>query len=173
MRIVGDMSEQLCEIRLAGRHDLHAVLSVHRLHAGDVGPVTPSSLEQSTWETMAGTPGLSIFVAELDGRAVGTASSMLMPNITYDCAPTVFIEAVVVVPAVRRRGVATALLHQLIEDARRHGCNKVQLLSHKRHAEDGAHELYTNVGFEPEAEGFRLYLQQAPAAVQQARATGR
>jgi hypothetical protein len=34
----------------------------------------------------------------------------------------------------------------------------VQLLSHKRHAVDGAHGLYLGLGFDAEAEGFRLYL---------------
>jgi GNAT superfamily N-acetyltransferase len=81
----------------------------------------------------------------------------------------VFIEAMVVKPAWRRRGIATALLRAILADAARDGCNKVQLLSHKRHAEDGAHSLYTSVGFQPEAEGFRLYLRDVPAAVRNAR----
>jgi hypothetical protein len=41
----------------------------------------------------------------------------------------------------------------------------VQLLSHKRHATDGAHELYTKLGFDAEAEGFRLYLHEVPEEV--------
>jgi hypothetical protein len=49
------------------------------------------------------------------------------------------------------------------------GCKKVQLLSHKRHSSDGAHRLYTSLGFEPDAEGFRLYLGQVPMAVKEAR----
>lgn len=40
-------------------------------------------------------------------------------------------------------------------------CFKIQLLSHKRHAHDGAHRLYRSLGLEPEAEGFRLYLGEA------------
>ncbi|MGH9259298.1 MAG: hypothetical protein ACRD08_05255 [Acidimicrobiales bacterium] len=35
---------------------------------------------------------------------------------------------------------------------------KVQLLSHKRHADDGAHAFYRSLGFASEAEGFRIYL---------------
>jgi GNAT superfamily N-acetyltransferase len=57
-----------------------------------------------------------------------------------------------------RRGLATATLQRILDDARASGCNKVQLLSHKRHASDGAHRLYANLGFDAEAEGFRLYL---------------
>ncbi len=58
---------------------------------------------------------------------------------------------------------------RVLADARAAGCNKVQLLSHKRHALDGAHRLYTGLGFEPEAEGFRLYLQEAPVIVRAAK----
>jgi hypothetical protein len=61
--------------------------------------------------------------------------------------------------------VATAIMRRVLDDARLAGCNKIQLLSHKRHATDEAHRLYTNLDFEPEAEGFRLYLQQVPPAV--------
>lgn len=104
------------------------------------------------------TEGLVVYVAEVDQRVVGTASTIAMPNVTYACAPTLFVEAVVVVPVLRRRGIATALLQRILADAKAAGCHKVQLLSHKRHADDGAHGLYAKVGFDPEAEGFRLYL---------------
>jgi hypothetical protein len=56
-------------------------------------------------------------------------------------------------------------MQRVLADARAAACNKVQLLSHKRHATDGAHRLYANLGFEAEAEGFRLYLQEVPTAV--------
>lgn len=77
----------------------------------------------------------------------------------------------VVVPSHRRKGVATQLMRRILSDAQSKGCNKVQLLSHKRHAADGAHRLYENLGFEAEAEGFRLYLEEVPKAVLAARAT--
>jgi GNAT superfamily N-acetyltransferase len=113
--------------------------------------------------------GLIVYVAEVDGEVVGTATSLMFPNITYGCAPTTIIEAVVVAHAHRRKGVATALLCRILEDSRSAGCNKVQLLSHKRHSADGAHRLYTSLGFESEAEGFRVYLGEVPEAVEAAR----
>ena len=86
-----------------------------------------------------------------------------MPNLTYKCAPTAFIEAVVVDYRYRRKRVATAVLNQVLADAGAAGCNRVQLLSHKRHADDRGHGLYRSLGFEPEAEGFRRYLLDRPA----------
>lgn len=107
---------------------------------------------------MMGQSGLTVYLAELDGRPVGTASMMSMPNLTYSCAPTAFIEGVVVLADYRRRGVATTMLNAALSDASRAGVDKVQLLAHKRHATDGAHALYAALGFEAQAEGFRLYL---------------
>ncbi|WP_159080296.1 GNAT family N-acetyltransferase [Nocardia suismassiliense] len=132
-----------------------------------------TDLQLRTWARMQRSEDLTVYLAEVDGEAVGTATQMLMLNVTYDCAPTAFIEAVVVAVEHRRKGIASAIMRRLLDDARGAGCNKVQLLSHKRHAIDGAHRLYTSLGFEPEAEGFRRYLQQVPAAVQAARTTAR
>jgi GNAT superfamily N-acetyltransferase len=64
----------------------------------------------------------------------------------------------VVAESYRRHGVGRLLLERLLADAAAAGCHKVQLLAHKRHAHDGAHDFYRALGFEAEAEGFRLYL---------------
>lgn len=153
-------------VRLAGPEDLLDVLGVHaRLDSAEVPTLNVSRIETDTWAHMLAVPGLSVYLAELEGDAVGTASAMLFPNITYDCHPTAIIEAVVVAHQYRRRGIATCLLQRLLQDMRSSGCNKVQLLSHERHSGDGAYRLYTSLGFEPEAEGFRLYLGNVPHAV--------
>jgi GNAT superfamily N-acetyltransferase len=150
------------DIHPAGPEDLAAVLSVHAAHNPEMrgtGPASPT--EQATWDRMMGTDDLTVYLAENDGKATGTATMLLMPNLTYGCAPTAFIEAVVVVPELRRRGVATRILDRVLEDAKTRGCDKIQLLSHKRHAGDGGHALYKKTGFAAEAEGFRLYLQRS------------
>jgi GNAT superfamily N-acetyltransferase len=157
-------------VRFAGPEDLLAALGVHaRRDSADSPPLRASKVELDTWTHMLAVPGLSVYLAELGGDTVGTASAMLFPNITYDCHPTAIIESVVVAHPYRRRGIATSLLMRLLEDMRSAGCNKVQLLSHKRHSGDGAHRLYTSLGFDPEAEGFRLYLGRIPDAVKEAR----
>jgi GNAT superfamily N-acetyltransferase len=157
-------------VRLAGQRDLLAVLGIHARRESDGSPPERvSEIEGETWGYMLETSGMYVYLCELNGEAVGTASAMLFPNITYDCRPTAIIEAVVVAHPYRRQGVATFLLQRILHDMRSAGCNKVQLLSHKRHASDGAHRLYSSLGFEPEAEGFRLYLARVPEAVEQAR----
>lgn len=160
-------------VRQASAEDLPAVLEVLAQNQVGVpdqaspGPQVPSRRERVSWERMAATPDLTVYLAvqhltDGEGAAhehpVGTAAMVLMPHLTYDCHPSAFIEAVVVAYAHRRRGVARSLVQQALDDARAASCRKVQLLSHKRHADDGAHELYQRLGFTAEAEGFRLYL---------------
>jgi GNAT superfamily N-acetyltransferase len=160
-----------CTVRIARSEDLVTILQVLSQQAPDgSGPDSVTSLQRETWSRMMKSGDLTVYLAEVSDRAVGTATMMTMPNLTYGCAPTAFVEAVVVIMSHRRRGVATALMQRLLSDARSAGCNKVQLLSHKRHAADGAHRLYTSLGFEPEAEGFRLYLQEVPVAVRAVKA---
>ena len=152
-------------VRVAGPADLAAVLAVHAAHERpDEPPAAPSTLEVETWERMTRTPDLSVYLAEAGDEPVGTATTIAMPNVTYACAPTLFIEAVVVVPGMRRRGIARMVLDRVLDDARAAGCDKIQVLSHKRHATDGAHALYVALGFEAEAEGFRRYLRRDDAA---------
>jgi GNAT superfamily N-acetyltransferase len=160
------------KIRTANFGDLDAVLRILALGGSDgLTPQPPSELERHTWDRMMRSSESSVYLGEIDGLAIGTAALMTMPHLTYKCAPTAFIEAVVVIPGYRRKGVATQLLQRVLSDARSAGCNKVQLLSHKRHAADGAHQMYENLGFEAEAEGFRLYLAEVPTVVLAARAT--
>jgi hypothetical protein len=112
---------QDCDVRTAGSGftvrtalpgDLLPVLGVHALRDADGRrPTGDSEIEIRTWAHMLEVPGLCVYLAEMDGDAVGTASSMIFPNITYACAPTAIIEAVVVAHSCRRQGVAMSLLH--------------------------------------------------------------
>ena len=156
-----------CTARPALVGDLTSVLDVLAQNQADSPSddvpskrqVAASNKQLVMWERVQASPDAVVFVAETaSGDAVGTACLSILPNITYDCRPTAFIEAVVVAYAHRRQGVATLLLERLLTDARAADCYKVQLLSHKRHANDGAHDVYAGLGFVPEAEGFRYYL---------------
>lgn len=112
----------------------------------------------TAWDRMMRTVDLTVYLAWHGDDAVGTTTLLVMPHITYACRPTAFIEAVYVRDEHRRHGVARAMVERSLRDAKVAGCHKVQLLTHKRHAHDGAHSFYQSLGFEAEAEGFRLYL---------------
>ena len=164
------VSDRDIVIRRATDDDLLAVLRVHaHRDRGGTTPQRATRVQTATWDVMMRRDGLTLYVAEIGGAAVGTATLLVLPNLTYDCQPSAFVEAVVVDVAYRRRGIATAIMRRILDDTAAAGCNKIQLLSHKRHAHDGAHRLYAELGFEAEAEGFRLYQRQVPVAVAAAR----
>jgi ribosomal protein S18 acetylase RimI-like enzyme len=144
-------------VRPASKDDLLGVVRVHE-RSPDLGHDRLSDRQRTTWDRMMATADLAVYVVEKEGEIVGTSCILIMPNLGYDCCPTAFIEAVVVAEHHRRRGVARMMVERMIEHARGASCRKVQLLSHKRHVADGAHDLYRSLEFEPEAEGFRLYL---------------
>jgi GNAT superfamily N-acetyltransferase len=164
------VSDRDAVIRPTTHDDLLAVLRVHaHRDPGGTAPEQATRVQTETWDLMMGRDGLMLYLAEIGGVAVGTATLLVLPNLTYDCQPSAFVEAVVVDVTYRRRGIASALIRRMLADTAAAGCNKVQLLSHKRHAHDGAHRLYIALGFEAEAEGFRLYQRQVPVAVAAAR----
>ena len=42
--------------------------------------------------------GLTVYLAEIERRTVGTATLVLMPDLTHACAATALIEGIVVIP---------------------------------------------------------------------------
>jgi GNAT superfamily N-acetyltransferase len=156
------VSEDLV-VRATEPDDLLGVLAVHaNRDPGGPAPDRATAAEQAAWDETVRRDGLTVYLALLDGEPVGTATLIVVPTLTWLCAPTAFVEAVVVDHRHRRRGIASTILTRLFDDARAAGVNKVQLLSHKRHADDGAHALYAGLDFAPEAEGFRRYLIEHP-----------
>ncbi len=123
----------------------------------DLGEDDLSERQRRMWDRVMSTSDVTVYVAEVDGEVVGTTALLVMPHITYDCHPTAFLESMVVRAEYRRRGIARMMVERLLADARAQACRKVQLLTHKRHAAD-AHAFYRSLGFEAEAEGFRLYI---------------
>jgi GNAT superfamily N-acetyltransferase len=144
-------------VRPAGPGDLLGVLRVHERDPS-LGPSGVTDRQRATWDRIMAAEGLTVYVACDGGEAVGVVSLQTMPNLGYDCRPSAFLEAMVVAEGHRRRGIGRLLVERALGDAAAAGCHKVQLLTHKRHATDGAHDFYRAVGFTAEAEGFRLYL---------------
>lgn len=144
-------------VRRAGPDDLLAVVRLIE-RAPALPPDGLTEHHRRTWTRMMATSDLTVYVAQLGPEPIGTTALLVLPHLTYDCRPTGFLESMYVREDHRRRGVARQMVRRLLDDARDAGCHKVQLLSHKRHADDGAHALYRSMGFSAEAEGFRTYL---------------
>ena len=88
-------------------------------------------------------PGITVFVASLDGEIVGTLTLVLFPIPTGTRA---WIEDVVTDAAAQRKGVGAALTRAAIEHAADQGARTVELTS--RPSREAANRLYQQLGFE-------------------------
>ena len=93
-------------------------------------------------------------VIEARGRVVGTASLIIIPNLSHRGRPWAVIENVVVDEPERGSGYGELLLRYAVEEARRAGCYKLSLTSNKQRK--GAHLFYQRLGFRATHEGFRV-----------------
>lgn len=141
-------------VRTAVERDLPVLLALYReLNPDDAA--LPPEVARAGWERIAAQQGRTVLVAEAGGAVVGTADSIVMPNLTRGGRGILFVENVVVAEAGRRRGVGRRLLDAMVDLAEEAGCYKVQLLA----ADDAyVHTFYEACGFEPLAQGFRRYL---------------
>lgn len=142
-------------IRPAVAGDLPALLGLYaEIHPDD--PRLPAAPAERLWSEIVAQAGHTVLLAVLGETAVGTATCVVIPNLTRGGRPYMLIENVVVSAAARRRGVGRQLLAAAVELAVAGGCYKVQLLSNATRV--GAHAFYESCGFRPIAQGFRRYL---------------
>src|SRR5262249_9308988 len=93
-------------VRVAGQADLSAVLRVLSLARSHGSALRyPSDRQRQTWARMMQTDDLTVYLGEIDGEPAATAALLVMPHLTYECAPTTFIEAVAVVPEPPAQGI--------------------------------------------------------------------
>lgn len=144
-------------VRRASQSDLAALLSLYEELAGSkltAAPGDRANSEPLLTEILAD-PRRELAVALVDGRLVGTADLLIVPNLTHRGQPWAIVENVIVTAGAQRMGVGRALLGHLIEVARTAGCCKLQLISGKHRTE--AHDFYRSMGLVAVAEGFKVY----------------
>jgi GNAT superfamily N-acetyltransferase len=144
-------------IRHASQSDLGELLSLYEELAGaktTAAPGNRASAEPTLAEILRD-QRRTLLVAIRDGKLVGTADLLVVPNLTHRGDPWAIVENVIVAHTARRTGVGKALMEHLIELARTAGCYKLQLVSGKQRAQ--AHAFYRSLGLEAVAEGFKIY----------------
>ena len=95
-------------------------------------------------------------VAEAGGRIAGSATLIIVPNLTHQGRPYAIVENVVVDQTQRGGGIGELLMRHAIEAAGRAGCYKLSLTSNRRR--EDAHRFYERLGFVATHEGYRLEL---------------
>jgi GNAT superfamily N-acetyltransferase len=111
---------------------------------------------RQAFQAVTADPRQRLLVVEVQGRVIGTATLVIIPNLSYQGRPYGIVENIVVDAAARGFGYGEVLLRSAIDEARRAGCYKLSLTSNKRRT--NAHRFYERVGFKATHEGYRLDL---------------
>ncbi|MDE3198885.1 MAG: GNAT family N-acetyltransferase [Acidobacteriota bacterium] len=156
-------AQPILEIRDARREDLPAILALvaqdSMSHPGEAGAVTDAHYR--AFEEIAAHPDHRLIVGTLAGEAlegevVATLQLSYLPGLGFGGAWRAQLEAVRVRSDLRSRGIGAHIVSWAIDEARRRGCNLVQLTSNQ--ARMNARRFYERLGFKASHIGMKLYL---------------
>lgn len=143
----------MCQIRVALAEDIpHVVRLVRQLTPDGKEPDYRGAVEKYTRHIQA-SPDYYLWVAEHEGRIVGTAMLHLQHKLSYRCGTAAHLEDVVVDAATRGRGIGRRLVEEAIATARRHDCYKIMLTCYEKTV-----PYYQALGFQVHDVGMRLSL---------------
>ncbi|MGH7298497.1 MAG: GNAT family N-acetyltransferase [Polyangiaceae bacterium] len=148
-------------LRRATRDDVPALLELladddKATHPERHGPAAGLDAYLAAFDDIARDPLGGLWVAELEGRVVGTFQLMVLRHLANGGARVAQVESVHVRSHLRGRGIGARMMRFAVDEARRLGCHRVQLTSNKARAE--AHRFYGRLGFTASHEGFKMKL---------------
>lgn len=134
------------------------------MHGASVQKRTPDEIAAEAqdpvylkaFEAVSANPYNTLFVAELEGRVVGTYQITILPGMAERGRIRAKIESVHVAPECRGRGIGAIMMRHAIAFATERGVGLVELTSHKARPE--AHRFYNSLGFVQSHEGFKMAL---------------
>jgi GNAT superfamily N-acetyltransferase len=101
-------------------------------------------------------PNYEVYVAEKEGKIVGTFELLIMDNLAHSGKPSAIVEDVVVDENERSAGIGKKMMLFAMEQSKRHGCYKLMLSSYLKR--ERAHRFYENLGFERHGYSFIVKL---------------
>ena len=154
------MSTDDATIREAAAGDLPRLIELWAALASDPAQEgvsgRPSEAHVRAFEEVRADRRQRLLVLEREGRVVGTATLIIVPNVAHQGSRYALVENVVVDAAERSAGYGGMLMRYAIGEARRAGCYKLTLTS--RLQRDDAHRFYERLGFTATSKGFRIEL---------------
>ena len=143
-------------IRTATECDLPDILGLYSQLDIDDGEILALDSAKAIFSKMGSYPDYSVYVAETDGKVVGTFALAIMDNLAHAGSKSGLIEDVVVARQYQRRGVGKEMMGRAVEICRAKKCYKVALSSNIKR--ENAHEFYKNLGFKIHGYSFSLEL---------------
>lgn len=146
----------MLKIRVAAPDDLEAVLRLYAQPDFDDGKVLSLDEAKALYARFLDYPDYCIYLAEVDGRVVGTFALLVMLNLGHCGAPSAIIEDVVVDPELQGRGFGRDMMLAAMDMARARNCYKLVLSSNARRVR--AHAFYEGLGFQRHGFSFHVTL---------------
>lgn len=142
-------------IKEATEADLSDVLYLYQQALEDKH-VLPIHEAQSLFARMMSYPKYKVYMAVLDGQAVGTFALLIMDNLGHGGTPSGVVEDVAVLPDCQGKGIGKQMMEYALEKCREAGCYKMALSSNVRRGE--AHAFYESLGFRQHGYSFLMEL---------------
>ncbi len=124
--------------------DLPVVLGLLAEFAVDDPPLPPERARE-VFARIQATPRMAVWLAEQDGRAVGTYTMLVMENLGHNGTPLAIVESDMVTAAARGGRIGEAMMRHAMARAVEAGCYKLALSSNNRRLD--AHRFYRRLGF--------------------------
>ncbi len=141
-------------VREAVPEDLRVVLELYAQPDLDAGQSLALEDAEALFDQMRAYPHYRLYVAELQGRVVGTFTLLIARNLSHLGAPSAVVESVAVDPAMQGKGIGRRMMDFARDLCRRAGCYKVALSSNLRRGR--AHDFYEKLGFERHGYSFQV-----------------
>ncbi|MET8552001.1 GNAT family N-acetyltransferase [Micromonospora zamorensis] len=144
--------------RAARPDDLAQIIRLYRqLNPDD--PVLDDDSGAAVFRQILGSPGLHLFVLELDGAVVASTYLNVIPNLSRSASPYAVIENVVVEETRRGTGLGRQIMADTLQAAWDAGCYKAMLMTGSRNP--ATHGFYRACGFSPDVK--TAYLARPPS----------
>ncbi|MCV3764826.1 GNAT family N-acetyltransferase [Rhizobium sp. TRM95796] len=138
--------------RNATMEDLDGLLALYRdLNPGD--PRLSPEVAEARLSAMLAMPG-GVFVGDLDGLLVSTATLFVLPNMTRGGRPYGLVENVVSLSTHRGHGYGKAVVKAVIDAGREADCYKVMLMTGR--PDPAVHAFYRACGLTASKQGFQI-----------------
>jgi GNAT superfamily N-acetyltransferase len=132
-------------IREANEEDLLSILGLYSGIENNTQGILDIETAKRQLRKIKSYPNYSIFVAEKDGRIVGTFELLIMDNLAHFGKPSAIVEDVVVDEEHRSKGIGREMMNYAMEISKKHGCYKLMLSSNT--TRERAHKFYEKLGF--------------------------
>ncbi|WP_030905338.1 GNAT family N-acetyltransferase [Streptomyces sp. NRRL F-5126] len=153
-----DEADEDLVIRRATQDDIPAVVAMLADDALGAQRESPDDLApyEKAFQRLGADPNQHLMVAVRGGRIVGTLQLSIVHGLSRRGATRAIIEGVRVHADERGSGLGTRFITWAIDEARRQGCQVVQLTSDATRTD--AHRFYERLGFTASHLGFKLAL---------------